>query len=378
MRSITRFALFGFHVQFGASNRWAGRVLCRTAAVAVACAANGAAAGAGTPEPPAVSPLPALAARADGVTVSGISSGGFMAVQFAVAHSALVRGVGAIAAGPYYCAGLDPRRVTSVCLKDGRPDWRDSVAAVDFAASVGSIDAPSNLQSQRAWVLAEGADPVVGPAVVRSTWAFLAHYSGELAHLETLPGAGHSMPTLGQGGRCGLTQPPYVNDCAYDAAGRMLDYLYGNAAPEAEAESGNDAHLLRFDQSEFSPAWRRLFGRTSLAATGLLFVPDRCRRGGCRLHVAFHGCRQGVSQAGDAFARESGYNEWARRHATLVLYPQVDPIGAPWYAPWATVNPEGCWDWWGYSGADYAVRSAPQIEAVEGMIHRLMQPGVSR
>ncbi len=38
------------------------------------------------------------------ISVSGISSGGFMAHQFHVAHSADLKGAGIIAGGPYYCA----------------------------------------------------------------------------------------------------------------------------------------------------------------------------------------------------------------------------------------------------------------------------------
>jgi hypothetical protein len=37
-------------------------------------------------------------------SVSGISSGAYLAVQFHVAHSNIVRGAGIIAGGPYYCA----------------------------------------------------------------------------------------------------------------------------------------------------------------------------------------------------------------------------------------------------------------------------------
>src|SRR5512143_408122 len=48
--------------------------------------------------------LPALAVAADGTTASGISSGGYMAVQFHVAHSRLIHGAAIFAAGPYYCA----------------------------------------------------------------------------------------------------------------------------------------------------------------------------------------------------------------------------------------------------------------------------------
>jgi hypothetical protein len=39
------------------------------------------------------------------ISVSGISSGGFMAHQFHVAHSEQIMGVGIVAGGPYYCAG---------------------------------------------------------------------------------------------------------------------------------------------------------------------------------------------------------------------------------------------------------------------------------
>lgn len=37
-------------------------------------------------------------------SISGISSGGFMAVQFATAWSSIIKGVGVIAGGPYSCA----------------------------------------------------------------------------------------------------------------------------------------------------------------------------------------------------------------------------------------------------------------------------------
>jgi hypothetical protein len=37
-------------------------------------------------------------------SISGVSSGGFMPVQFATAWSSIVKGVGVIAGGPYFCA----------------------------------------------------------------------------------------------------------------------------------------------------------------------------------------------------------------------------------------------------------------------------------
>ena len=37
-------------------------------------------------------------------SISGISSGAFMAVQFGVAWSSIIKGVGVVAGGPFYCA----------------------------------------------------------------------------------------------------------------------------------------------------------------------------------------------------------------------------------------------------------------------------------
>ena len=52
---------------------------------------------------------------ADKVSVSGISSGGFMAHQFHVAHSGNLMGVGIIAGGPYHCAQGDVMRGMLTC-----------------------------------------------------------------------------------------------------------------------------------------------------------------------------------------------------------------------------------------------------------------------
>jgi len=292
-----------------------------------------------------------------------------MALQLAVSHSASIRGVGIVAAGPYYCARLDPARVSLVCLQ-GRPDWRDSVQAVEWAAALGSIDPPVNLRNLRAWVLAEGADPIVAHPVVEASFRFLQHYSADRTHFEELAAAGHSMPTLGRGADCGATRAPYLNACGFDAAARMLSFLN----PDAPREEAQEGRLLRFDQSEFVSPWQDLLGTASMARAGLLFVPASCRRGGCRLHIAMHGCGQGLDLAGVAFAQDAGYDEWARRHRTVVLFPQVRSVAPTWYAPWLPLNPQGCWDWWGYSGADYAVRSGAQIEAVFAMVRRLAGP----
>jgi poly(3-hydroxybutyrate) depolymerase len=66
-----------------------------------------------------------------------------------------------------------------------------------------------------------------------------------------------------------------------------------------------------------------------------------------------------------SFAKETGYNRWADANRIVVLYPQA---AKSWFWPF---NPWGCWDWWGYSGADYATRNAAQLATVHAMLTAL-------
>ncbi len=37
------------------------------------------------------------------------------------------------------------------------------------------------------------------------------------------------------------------------------------------------------------------------------------------------------------------------------------------------LNPQGCWDWWGYTGSDYATQNGLQIRAVKQIAESLTQ-----
>lgn len=94
----------------------------------------------------------------------------------------------------------------------------------------------------------------------------------------------------------------------------------------------------------------------------------------CWVHVAFHGCRQGVDALGKRFADGAGYNAWAESNRLVILYPQV--VARSGWAPGSlrwVYNPKGCWDWWGYASVDYATRNGPQMVAVRKMISRLAE-----
>ena len=113
----------------------------------------------------------------------------------------------------------------------------------------------------------------------------------------------------------------------------------------------------------------------SLASEAYVFVPANCRNGGCRIHVAFHGCRQNAGDIGRRFVDGAGYNGWAASNRIVVLYPQTVRRYGLAVGSWRwLLNPKGCWDWWGYTGENYHTRDGAQMRAVRAMIEALGLP----
>lgn len=317
--------------------------------------------------PSAVERLPALDARTDAWTVSGLSSGGYMAVQLAVAYSSQVRGVGVFAGGPYGCVGIDPTRAEGECTK-GAPDPVASRRDAERLAALRLIDPIENLAKTRAWVLAGGADTVVAEPVVHATARFFASFNAGGTVYSVQPGLGHGLPTPDFGTACDISAPPFLNRCGVDAVEQMLAFLLPSATPR----SAGEGELIAFDQNAFVPLLRGLWSTASMDSVGYAYVPTQCRHGTrCRVHVALHGCRQGAALVGDAFARHAGYNAWSAAHDVIVIYPQVRPSQPSFVAWWLPYNPRGCWDWWGYTGPDFATRSGVQPATIMAMVARL-------
>jgi len=296
--------------------------------------------------------LPALAADTTKITVSGVSSGGYMAVQMHVAYSDRVSGAGALAAGPYYCAAGSLWTAWNTCMSGSPPA---SKADAERFAREGRIDPLANLAGAPVWLFSGTRDRTVIPAVVQALAKQYALFGAKLALVQDRA-AGHAMVTEHAGAACDATEPPFINDCDYDAAGEILRHLLGSLSPPS-----GGGQIIEFEQDEFG-AGRAI----SMAKIGFAYVPQNCATGKCRVHVAFHGCRQGGEEIGDRFVREAGYNRWAASNRLIVLYPQVVARTASW-----TFNPRGCWDWWGYTGAAYATKDAPQMRAVLAMVERL-------
>ena len=321
--------------------------------------------------------LPQLNIDPHQISVSGLSSGGYMAVQFEVAYSALIMGAGVIAAGPYDCAqgNLAIAIPNCVCFPivacAFAPTTRDLpqlIAITDEYARSGAIDATTNLRAHRIWMFSGKFDSTVRQEVMDDLHAYYRHYvdAHNIKYKNDLA-AEHAMPTDFFGPRdCMHIGDPYINDCRYDAAGVLLGWIHG---PLEGGRREPAASPIAFSQEAFLHDARR----HGLAQQGWLYVPDDCRNGSaCRLHIAFHGCDQypaheyfdieagEMVRFGTTFVSNAGYNKWADRNRIVVLYPQAEAVPG--------ANPHGCWDWWGFDDADYAKKRGRQMAAVKAML----------
>ncbi len=291
-------------------------------------------------------------------SASGLSSGAFMAVQLNVAFSSIMRGVAVFAGGPFTCSqGSVASALTRCMSSSSKMDPAPYVASTQQYAAEGAIDPIAGLAAQRVFLFGGETDHTIDAAVVdgvRDYYAALGVPAGQIRYERKRPATGHTMPTLAYGGSCAASAGPYLGNCGYDGAGKALEQIYGPLEPRVEKPTGK---LVSIAQNELidSPSTH------SLADTAWAYVPTSCANGEtCRVHVAFHGCLQSASKVGDAFYAHAGYNEWADDNHLVILYPQA--IAKP------GANPNGCWDWWGYDGADYAKKTGPQMKMVRAML----------
>lgn len=306
----------------------------------------------------AAEPLPSFRTDPAAATVSGISSGAYMAGQMHVAFSDRIEGAALVAGGPYGCAAGSVAFALQRCMETnlGDPDPAALVAKARALERAGLIAPLANLADDQVYVFSGMQDRTVLPEVAGAVVDFyrITGVAPErIAFKNDLP-AGHAFIVETAALPCAATETPFINDCGYDQAGAILAHLLGPLNPPAAPRG----RIVAFDQAEFLPDPTR----HGLGLTGFAYVPAACEAGGCRTHVAFHGCRQPEEMIGRQFVMEAGYNRWAETNQLIVLYPQTHSTG---------LNPKACWDWWGHDDPRHATRQGRQMRAAAAMLDRL-------
>ena len=276
-------------------------------------------------ESPAAESLPELGADIGSTSVSGLSSGAYMAEQIEVAHSKDIKGAGIVAGGPYACAESQASRqvpfwpsavlqnaqqALNQCMQTtaGTPDPKALAKRAEELAKDGAIDPLSGLADDNVYLFSGNEDQTVTRPVVEAAAEFLKDAGVAATNLTLVEKeGGHAFITEQGGAACGITATPYVSDCDYDQAKAILAWIYGPLTP---AEGPPKGSFIVFDQQPFSEPG------DGFADEGVVYVPPSCtEKPGCRVHIALHGCEQSREAVGDDFIKEFGLRGDRRRQS---------------------------------------------------------------
>lgn len=309
------------------------------------------------------------------ISMSGISAGSFFAHQMHVAYSqTLTGGVALIAGGIYNCSNGNVTTALTTCMKGTNPVTavNQTVNDIKILSTDNKIDPYENIKSAKIFLLSGKFDDVVlTPAMdkVEELYLKLGTATKNIKYEKSIE-VGHAFPTVDYGNSCQTARSkPFISKCNYDAAFEILNGFHG---PLKNKKDFVDANLMTYDQSQFLVkkaylAYPFANSETSLSDVGSIYVPTACQQGEqCALHISFHGCMQSREDIGDDYSKKLGFNEWAEGNNIIVFYPQVTKN-------YTLGNPNSCWDWWGYTGAEYHTKNSVQMSLVYKMIQDLIK-----
>ena len=303
------------------------------------------------------------------VTISGLSSGGYMAGQFHLAHSKYIKSVGIFSAGPYYCSRGEVSRALEDCTIKPENLNIDYLIekAVEFQ-NLDLIDSLKNIFNQNVFIFSGLLDTRVFPEVSQKLKQFYLLLNANVNYLE-IENSEHAFPTDIQGNNpCSYRGSPFINYCNQNGALSCINHLLPNKLNvENSNKTYNEDNLIKIDQSKYFNE------EISMNDVAYVYVPDSCKSKVCDLHVAFHGCRQTLQHIEKEYMIKTGYLDIAEKFDLVILFPQAK------ISEKSPINPLGCWDYWGYNEEEiivdklYATKKGKQISAIWRMINDLVE-----
>ena len=138
----------------------------------------------------------------------------------------------------------------------------------------------------------------------------------------------------------------------YDGAGEFLRFAFDNIKPSV----GNWA-----DYGTLQAVSTKSYKTASTKGVDdsmFLYLPNNCKKGGCRAQIMLHGCIESYRKASKLWAERSGFLEYAASNDIVVVFPQTN---------W----PEKayCWDLQGWTGSGFTTKNeGVQTKAIFAMM----------
>ncbi len=306
--------------------------------------------------------------------------------------------------------GLDPANpmatAINVCLKNPEVAQMPLETLKDFEAK-GLIQPVHHISKQKILIYQGSLDSVVQPAMADRLAEFYAHVGvpPENVKMVLKPG-GHNFPTNKKGlNACTAEKIPYVSSCNYNFAEEILVHTAGITDLQPASGVKNLQNFLK----KVSQNRDGFVRPKSLSEYGYLAASQNCLQApeSCHLHVALHGCEMSddfdpvfdkrfvrsvrlgyiymrtkesswplsplpyIEQkkragGGLKFALNSGFLDYVEKNNVMVLFPQT-AITEDNYP----LNPKGCWDWFGWTGHQYATNQGVEPQWLMAWIQQL-------
>jgi hypothetical protein len=275
--------------------------------------------------------LPSYKVDISETRVSGLSAGGFMAVQMHFAFSKYIKAAAVFAGGPYYCAQGQLIKATMNCMMMPNVDVDALLEQADYYEYNGLIDPVAEIKGDKVFLFSGTLDTTVKPGVMTYLETMYRTLGADIL-TEFNKKANHLWPTIDYGNSCTALMSPYIGRCDYSGSEVSFRHIYPGLKPKTEALS---SQLKTFDQGWYKPSG------SSMHTTGYIYVPKACENGEetCTVHVSLHGCKQGVTEIQQQWVSKLEINELAEANNIIVVYPQCKK------SSFLPSNPNGCWDW---------------------------------
>jgi poly(3-hydroxybutyrate) depolymerase len=283
--------------------------------------------------------IPLAAARQ--FSVSGMGSGAYMATQMHFAYSSDVISAGIISGGPYYCSQDTPEGRQNCKSRPWKISTKSIHEYIQSQSEAGTIDPISNLQSSSVYIY---------HGIFDTQYSIGVGYLGHEVYEKYIPYSNISTDyNLFSG-----------HEWKQSSTEKLLTRAYGKLKYMAIT---NWPDFRRFNQTEYVDTSKF----SGLDETGYIYVPINCQLKSfdCKVHVCFHDCGMNYGEVYGRFVLETSLNDWAEANEIMVIYPQITSV-----QPYANETGE-CWDFWGYTGSDYALKSGIQMKAVYDMVQNL-------
>lgn len=293
------------------------------------------------------------------VSVSGISSGAYMAGQLHISHSSVIQNATLFAGGPYFCSEGSSLNAINNCMKTKDAiNTNKILSEISSLEDDGLIDPLSNLKDDKVLLINGKRDDVVNEQVSKASYELLSELGIKKLTYNNSLNIAHTFPTLSKGNDCkSASSSPYISACGIDGAKIVFKNISNKVSPPKEVSQDRFFYVNQWSEDLFAPYY--------LSTHAVAYVPKICELKSCKLHVSFHGCKQSRIEIGEQFITDTGLTQYAQANDTIVLFPQTIP-NYLW-------NPNGCWDWWGYSGSQFHTKKGTQVKTVFSIIKKFLK-----